>query len=111
LNDNAIFVLMKRKSYTKKIAAAMLLIMVAQVAFASLSFSGIADENTKNSKYSLKNLGNYSNKAFSLSHLRATLQYKGSIVLNQKTNTAGIRIKLLHCNTIRGILRMYYLIN
>ncbi|MBA4197544.1 MAG: hypothetical protein C0459_08310 [Chitinophaga sp.] len=83
---------MKRKSYTKKFAAAMLLIMVAQVAFASLSFSGITDENTKNNKYSLKNLGNYSNKAFSLSHLRATLQYRGSIVLNQKTNTAGIEL-------------------
>ncbi|MBS1638717.1 MAG: hypothetical protein JSR12_01570 [Bacteroidetes bacterium] len=83
---------MKSRSYIKNLAVALVLLMVTKVLFAAFSFTGITDENNRNNKYSLKNLSSYSNKAFSLSHLRTTLQYRGSLVINQKTNNNGTEL-------------------
>ncbi|MBS1641337.1 MAG: hypothetical protein JST94_11385 [Bacteroidetes bacterium] len=83
---------MKSRSYIKNLAVALVLLMVTKVLFAAFSFTGITDENNKNNKYSLKNLSSYSHKAFSLSHLRTTLQYRGSLVINQKSNTTGVEL-------------------
>ena len=86
---------MFRKNHIKKIAVASIFLMAAQVAFAAFSFTGVADENNKNNKYSLKNLSRYSNKAYSLSHLKSTLQYRGSLIVNQHNNTSGLEINSL----------------
>ncbi|MEO7530557.1 MAG: hypothetical protein ABIS69_04070, partial [Sediminibacterium sp.] len=63
--------------YIKKAAFVALLAMGIQVAYAALSFTGIADEKTKTTKYSLKNLSALSHKGLSFSALRSGLQYKG----------------------------------
>lgn len=69
---------------------AILFVMVINVAFASLTFTGITDENTKNSKYSLKNVGSFSNKAFTISHIKTSLQYnRTSLVATPNTNASG----------------------
>jgi hypothetical protein len=68
---------MKLKQYIKKASFVALLAMGIQVAYAALSFTGIADEKLKTTKYSLKNFSSLSHKALSFSSLRSTLQYKG----------------------------------
>ena len=68
---------MKLQPYIKKAAFVALLAMGIQVAYAALSFTGIADEKLKTTKYSLKNFSSLSHKALSFSSLRSTLQYKG----------------------------------
>ncbi len=67
---------MNKQNYIKKASIVVLLAMGIQVAYAAFSFSGIADEKTKN-KYSLKNL-NALHKGLSFSSLKSSLQYKGT---------------------------------
>lgn len=69
---------MNAKQYIQKGAFLILLAMGMQVAYAAFSFTGITDEKTKNSKYSLKNLGSLSHKGLSFASLKSNLQYKGS---------------------------------
>ena len=69
---------MNTKQYIKKASFVALLAMGIQVAYAAFSFTGIADEKTKNSKYSLKNLSALSHKGLSFSSLKSSLQFKGS---------------------------------
>ena len=57
-----------------------ILIMSVQLAFAALSFTGIVDDKTRNSKYSLRNLSNFSKKGLSLNAIKSNLQYKGLTV-------------------------------
>ena len=70
----------------QKTAVAAVLVLAVQVAIASIS-SGIADERTKNGKYSLKNLGLHSHKFVSISYLKSDLLFSGSQVLNNKKTT------------------------
>lgn len=67
---------MKIKQYIKKASFVALLAMGIQVAYAAFSFTGIADEKAKMTKYSLKNLTSLSHKSLSFASLRSTLQYK-----------------------------------
>lgn len=75
------------KAHTKKVFALAILTMVMPFAFASLSISGTVDEKAKNSRFSLKNISNYSHKSFSMSLLRTNLHNKGSFEL--KSASAG----------------------
>ncbi|MES2330978.1 MAG: hypothetical protein V4539_15350 [Bacteroidota bacterium] len=68
---------MKTQPYIKKIAFVALLVMGIQVAFAAFSFTGIADEKLKTTKFSLKNLSAFSHKGLSFSSMKSSLQYKG----------------------------------
>lgn len=79
---------MKRNQYIKKASIVILLAMGIQVAYAAFSFTGIADEKTKSSKYSLKNIGSLSHKGLSFSSLKSSLQFKGSQQL-PKENQSG----------------------
>jgi len=76
--------------YIKKIAFAALFITIVQVAFASLSFSGIANERSKGNKFSLKNLNNYSHRSISIYAIRADLQFKSSLASTHKNNSNGV---------------------
>ncbi len=69
---------MNTKQYIKKASFVALLAMGIQVAYAAFSFTGIADEKTKTSKYSLKNLSTLSHKGLSFSSLKSSLQFKGT---------------------------------
>ncbi len=68
---------MNQQSNSKKWAIAVILLFSMQLAYAALSFTGIIDEKTKNSKYSLRSLHQYSKKGLSLSAIKSTLQYRG----------------------------------
>ncbi|MBN8835872.1 MAG: hypothetical protein J0I09_01295 [Sphingobacteriia bacterium] len=82
---------MRKNSHNKRLLIAALLVFAMNVAFASLSFTGITDENTKNSKYSLKNVGSLSNKAFTISHIKTSLQYnRSSLVAQPAINGSGV---------------------
>jgi len=61
----------------KKIALATILLLSMKLTFAAISFTGIVDEKTKNNKYSLRNLSNYSKKGLSLNAIKSNLQFKG----------------------------------
>ncbi len=68
---------MNKQINHKKIALATILLLSMQLAFAAISFTGIVDEKTRNSKYSLRNLNNYAKKGLSLSAIKSNLQFKG----------------------------------
>jgi hypothetical protein len=68
---------MKTLQYIKKAAFVTFLVMGMQVAYAAFSFTGIADEKLKTTKFSLKNLSALSHKGLSFSSLKSSLQYKG----------------------------------
>ena len=61
----------------KKIALATILLLSMKLTFAAISFTGIVDEKTRNNKYSLRNLNNYSKKGLSLNAIKSNLQFKG----------------------------------
>ena len=82
---------MKSAQYIKKAAVIALLAMGIQVAYAAFSFTGIADEKTKN-KYSLKNLSALSHKGLSFSSMKSSLQYKGSGTQSLAKETTGLEI-------------------
>lgn len=70
--------------------------MSVQVVLASISFTGIVDENNKN-KYSLKNLSSLSHRSLSLSNFKLGLQFKGSDALSQTTISNGTEINSMLC--------------
>ncbi len=78
----------------QKIAFLALLLLGMQVAYAALSFSGLADEKTKaNSKFSLRSLSSLSHKSLSLSSLKSSLQYKGGQMYSlPKETTSGFEV-------------------
>lgn len=92
MRENHIFDQMIRLSHIQKIAFATIFLMAVQVAFASISFTGITDERNKNMKYSLKNLSLYSHKSISISGLKSELEFKGSSTVSQRNNASGIEI-------------------
>lgn len=79
---------MKTKQNIKKASIVALLLMGIQVAYAAFSFTGIADEKTKNSKYSLKNLSSLSHKGLSFASLKSSLQYKGVVAAKENKNSS-----------------------
>lgn len=72
---------MRTKHTIQKLTVSVLLVMVIQVAFAAFSFTGIADEHARNSKYSLKNLSSLSRKSVTYSSMKSNLQFKGTQIL------------------------------
>ena len=68
----------------KKLTISALFVMAIQVAFAAFSFTGITDERTKNSKYSLKNLSSLSHKSLTYSSMKSNLQFRGTQLINSK---------------------------
>ncbi len=69
---------MLRKFNIKKWALAVTLVFFSiQLTYAALSFTGIIDEKTKTSKYSLRSLHQYSRKGLSLNAIKSNLQFKG----------------------------------
>lgn len=83
---------MKLRNHIRKITIAALLVMGVQVAFAAFSFTGITNEKAKTSKYSLKNLGNLTNKGLSYSSLKYNLQFKGTQTLQRKETESGLEV-------------------
>jgi hypothetical protein len=77
---------MKAKQNIQKISFSIILMMAIQVAYAAFSFTGIADEHGKNSKYSLKNLNAYSRKSLTYSAMKSNLQFRGTQLLSNKDN-------------------------
>ncbi|MES2005672.1 MAG: hypothetical protein V4450_14230 [Bacteroidota bacterium] len=69
---------MSIRNHIKKLTVVTLLLMGMQVTYAAFSFTGIADEKTKTSKYSLKNLSSLAHKGLSFNSLKSSLQYKGA---------------------------------
>lgn len=88
-----IFVQMSSKQYIKKATFVALLAMGIQVAYAAFSFTSIADEKSKNSKYSLKNLSSLSHKGLSFSSIKSGLQYKGAQSMSSSKGTfSGVEV-------------------
>ena len=84
----------------KKASFVAILLMGIQVAYAALSFTGIADEKLKSSKYSLKNFGSLSHKGLSFSSLKASLQYRGPQSLtNNPAGSVGSALRFDNGNT------------
>lgn len=90
---------MKKQPYIKKVAFAALLVMGIQVAYAAFSFTGIADEKLKTTKFSLKNLGALSHKGLSFSSLKTTLQYKGPQSMSGSDIGSGSMLRFDNGNT------------
>ncbi|GAC1394985.1 MAG: hypothetical protein NVSMB63_14370 [Sediminibacterium sp.] len=78
--------------HIRKIVIAFLFSVGVQTVFAAFSFTGITDEKTKNSKYSLKNLSSLSHKSLSYTSLRSTLQFKGVQAIQPKETQGGFEI-------------------
>lgn len=68
---------MKNLLNHKSFALIGALLLSAELTFAALSFTGIVDDKTRNNKYSLRSLSNFSKKGLSLNAIKSTLQYKG----------------------------------
>ena len=66
--------------------------MGIQVVYAAFSFTGIADEKTKNSKYTLRNLNALTHKGLSFASLKSTLQYRGAKLTGTKETFSGIEV-------------------
>lgn len=64
-------------------------VLAIQVAFAAFSFTGITEERSKNSKYSLKNLSSLSHKSTTYSALKSSLQFKGSQIMGTNGMNGG----------------------
>ena len=74
------FAVMMKLNNIHKLAFVILLVIGMQVAYAALTFTGLADEKNKNnSKFSLKSLSSLSHKSLSFSSLKSSLQYKGGV--------------------------------
>ncbi|NCI49260.1 hypothetical protein GWC95_04945 [Sediminibacterium roseum] len=90
---------MKTKQIIKKASIVAILVMVIQMAYASFSFTGIADEKLKTGKYSLKNFSSLSHKGLSFSSLKANLQYKGPQALPGSTGAEANTLRFDNGNT------------
>ncbi len=86
------------KQYIKKVLFVALLAMGIQMAYAAFSFTGIADEKTRTSKYSLKNLSALSHKGLSFSSLKSSLQFKGSQLSKDGQGNAEMNSMLRYDN-------------
>lgn len=80
---------MNKNKQIKKVTAFTILSMVVSVTFASFTLSGTVDEKAKSNKYSLKNINHFSNKSFSLSLLKTTLQNRGTTFISPKLNNGN----------------------
>jgi hypothetical protein len=89
---------MKTRQYIKKASFVALLAMGIQVAYAAFSFTGIADEKTKSSKYSLKNLSTLAHKGLSFSSLKSSLQFKGTQLSKDGQGNAEMNSMLRYDN-------------
>lgn len=83
---------MNSQQYIKKASFVILLAMGIQVVYAAFSFTGIADEKSKNSKYTLRNLSALTHKGLSFSSLKSSLQYKGTQLSTSKETLSGIEV-------------------
>ncbi|MFY7965879.1 MAG: hypothetical protein ACOVO1_13350 [Chitinophagaceae bacterium] len=90
---------MLKKRQIKKVLVIAITMMVSTIAFASFTLTGTVDEKGKSSKYSLKNITHYSNKSFSLSLLRTTIQNKGTTLIIPKNNTNSSFLQIERGNT------------
>lgn len=82
---------MNLQQYIKKASIIAVLAMGIQVVYAAISFTGIADEKTKSTKYSLKNFSSMSHKGLSFSSLKSSLQFKGT-QFNSRESFSGSEI-------------------
>jgi hypothetical protein len=82
----------KTRQNIQKFGFSILLMMVIQMAYAAFSFTGIADEHTKSSKYSLKNLSSFSRKSLTYSSMKGSLQFRGTQLLLSKDNQNSTEI-------------------
>ncbi|WP_298302629.1 hypothetical protein [Hydrotalea sp.] len=83
---------MFNKQFISKLAFLTLFIIVTKCAVAAFTFSGTTDESKNSSKYSLKNLSLYSHKTFSLSLIKAGLEYNGTHILKTQNYASATEI-------------------
>ena len=83
---------MKNLKDIKRYSIALILVMFVKLAFASITFTGISDEKSRNSKYSLKNFSSFRH-TFSLNSIKYNLHYTSSDILSQKPlSTTGVQM-------------------
>ncbi|MBX9734981.1 MAG: hypothetical protein K2X37_13055 [Chitinophagaceae bacterium] len=80
---------MKEQRIYKKWAIIGALMLSVQLAYATFSFTGIVDDKTRNNKYTLRSLSNFSKKGLSISALKSTLQFKGLQVIPTAPSTSS----------------------
>lgn len=80
---------MKDQRIYKKWAIIGALMLSVHLAYATFSFTGIVDDKTRNTKYTLRSLSNFSKKGLSISALKSTLQFRGLQVIPTKPSTAS----------------------
>ncbi len=81
---------MRKHGHKTKIFFSALFIIAVNLCFGA--FSGKTDDNS-NSKFSLKNLNNYSKNYYTLSLLKtSSFQFKGSQELYQQKNANGFEV-------------------
>ncbi|RWZ88856.1 MAG: hypothetical protein EO766_06835 [Hydrotalea sp. AMD] len=78
--------------FISKLTFLTLFIIVTKCAVAAITFSGTTDESKNSSKYSLKNLSHYSHKTFSLSLIKAGLEYNGTHILKTQNYASGAEV-------------------
>lgn len=78
---------MNRKNRIQKIASATLLVFAVQLVFAAFTttISGHSNKKSVTSKYSLKNISQFSNRGLSLSTAKYSLQLKATELKVQNT--------------------------
>ncbi len=81
--------MVKKQLTYQKIVLVVMLAMSMQLAYAALSFTGIVDDKTRNNKYSLRSLNNYTRKGLTLGAIKSSLQYKGIHIPNATPNFQG----------------------
>jgi hypothetical protein len=90
LRKTFIFAQMNSHKYIK-LSVALLLILVMQIASASISSTGTSDEKMKNNKYSLKKF-NSLRHTFSIYALKSRLRYTNSDIISQFHTSEGLSI-------------------
>jgi hypothetical protein len=79
--------------FISKLAFLTLFVVFTKCAIAAFTFSsGTTDESKNNSKYSLKNLSHYSHKTFSISLIKAGLEYNGTHILKMQNFPSGTEV-------------------
>ncbi len=84
--------MVKKQLKYQKVVLVVMLAMSMQLAYAALSFTGIVDDKTRNNKYSLRSLNNYTRKGLTLGAIKSSLQYKGIHIPNATPSFQGNEI-------------------
>ena len=83
------------RKHIRKIAIVALLMLGVQLAFAAFTFTGITEKKAKDSKYTLKNAHNLSNKAVSYASLKYSLHLSNGSQTHSQSTKSGLEVTSL----------------